>query len=158
MKKGLLAFMTALAGVGAGAVAAGRIKGNESVKYKELADKHLAIVRMYDQWMITKQQGKTIVTYFKENGYKEIAIYGMSFVGRRVLDELRDSEIQVRYAIDKRADMIYEDIDVITPEDVFEDVDAIVVTSNYYFDVIEEKLSEKIECPIINLEDILYEV
>jgi hypothetical protein len=37
-------------------------------------------------------------------------------------------------------------------------VDAIVVTAITFFDEIEEKLSEKIDCPIISLDDILYEV
>lgn len=158
MKKGLLASITAITGAVAGAAAAEHIKGKDVAKYKELADKHLAIMLMYNQWMTTKQQGKSIITYFKENGYKEIAIYGMSYVGERVLEELKDSEINVKYAIDKKADSIYMDIEVITPDDVFDDVDVIVVTSNYYFDAIEEMLMEKVDCPIINFEDILYEI
>ena len=43
-------------------------------------------------------------------------------------------------------------------EDDLKPVDAIVVTAITFFDEIKEKLSEKIDCPIISLEDILYEV
>ena len=53
--------------------------------------------------------------------------------------------------------MIYADVDVVTPEDVLEPVDVVVVTAIYYFDEIEENLSGKIQCPIVSLEDILYE-
>ena len=64
----------------------------------------------------------------------------------------------MRYAIDKNADMIYANVDVVTPDDELEPVDVIVVTAIYYFDEIEEDLSEKVDCPIISLEDILYEI
>ncbi len=36
-------------------------------------------------------------------------------------------------------------------------VDAIVVTAITFYDEIKEELSRKIDCPIISLEDILYE-
>ena len=43
-------------------------------------------------------------------------------------------------------------------DDNLEDVDAIVVTAITFFDEIEEQLQSKVSCPIISLEDILYEV
>ena len=67
-------------------------------------------------------------------------------------------EIQIAYAIDKNANSIYSDINVITMDDNLEDVDAIVVTAITFFDEIEEQLQSKVSCPIISLEDILYEI
>ena len=43
-------------------------------------------------------------------------------------------------------------------DDLLGDVDAIVVTAVTFFDEIEAALSEKIDSPVISLEDILYEV
>ena len=43
-------------------------------------------------------------------------------------------------------------------DDDLENVDAIVVTAITFFDEIAEKLEEKVNCPVISLEDILYEV
>jgi len=43
-------------------------------------------------------------------------------------------------------------------DDSLEDVDVVIVTAITFFDEIETKLSEKLDCPIISLEDILYEV
>ena len=82
----------------------------------------------------------------------------MSYAGERLLEELKDSKIDVKYGIDKNADGIYSDIELVTMEDKLETVDAIVVTPIFFFDQIEEELSKKISCPIISLEDILYEV
>ena len=38
------------------------------------------------------------------------------------------------------------------------EADAVIVTAIYNFDEIEEKLSDLIDCPIISLEDIIYEI
>ena len=62
------------------------------------------------------------------------------------------------YGIDQKADSIYADVDIVFIEDELQEVDAIVVTAITFFDEIEEKLSGKVDCPIISLDDILYEV
>lgn len=45
-----------------------------------------------------------------------------------------------------------------TMDDSLDKVDAVVVTSITFFDEVEEILSRKVDCPILFLEDILYEV
>ena len=68
------------------------------------------------------------------------------------------SSFHVAYGIDKNADSIYTDIDVVSKDENLEEVDAVVVTAITFFDEIEEELSARLECPILSLEDILYEV
>ncbi|GFI44330.1 hypothetical protein IMSAGC018_02011 [Lachnospiraceae bacterium] len=82
----------------------------------------------------------------------------MSYVGETLLRELKDTEIKVAYGIDHNADGIYTDIEIITTEELVDNVDVIVVTAITYFEEIEERLRKKISCPIISFEDILYEV
>lgn len=53
----------------------------------------------------------------------------MSYAGETLVDELKETEVQIAYAIDKNANSIYSDINVITMDDNLEDVDAIVVTA-----------------------------
>jgi hypothetical protein len=43
-------------------------------------------------------------------------------------------------------------------EDELEEVDTIVVTAITYLDELEEKFLEKVNCPIISIEDILYDI
>lgn len=114
----------------------------------------------FDQWLQIRQQGKTLVEYFTKNGYKTVAVYGMKELGERLCDELKGSDVTVSYAIDKNADSIYTDVDVdvVTPDEELEEVDVIVVTAITFFDEIEEMLCEKVDCPIVSLEDILYEM
>lgn len=96
--------------------------------------------------------------YFDKHMYRSIAIYGMSYAGERLMDEVKDSGITVKYGIDKNADAIYADIDILSPDEQLEEVDAVVVTPVFFIDEIEKVLAEKISCPIISLEDILYDI
>lgn len=158
MKKGVVSVLSMLTGAIAGAGAVGKMTGEKLSRAKSMSDKHLALFLMMNQWVKVKQEGKNLVSYFEKNGYKKIAIYGMSYAGETLLDELKGSDVQVAYGIDKNADGIYADVETVSMEDPLEEVDAIVVTAITFFDDIKEKLSEKISCPIISLEDILYEV
>ena len=158
MKKGIIGILSGIAGIAAGAGTAGRGLGKQLNKQSELSQKHLALYMLMNQWVQVKQDGKSLDSYFEKYEYKKIAVYGMNFVGQTLCKELEGSHIQISYAIDKNAENIYADFDVVTLEDNLEDVDAVIVTPIYYFDEIEEQLASKMSCPIISMEDILYEV
>ncbi len=158
MKKGMISIVSALTGAAIGAGAAGKAVIGEKEKAKSMSDKHLALFLMMNQWVRVKQEGKNLTEYFEKNGYHRIAVYGMSYAGETLIEELKGTKTEVAYGIDRNADTIYSDIDIVSMEDSLEAVDAIVVTAITFFDEIEQKLSEKMECPIISLEDILYEV
>lgn len=158
MKKGIISALSALAGVAVGAGAVAKTIGDSTQKAQTMSDKHLALFLMMNQWVAVKQEGKNLADYFEKNNYRSIAIYGMSYAGERLLEELKNSSIEVKYGIDKNASGIYSDIELVTVDDKLEEVDAVVVTPIFFFDEIEKELSDKINCPIISLEDILYEV
>lgn len=158
MKSGIVSVMSALAGVAVGAGTVGTMVMGGIEKEKSLSDKHLALFLMMNQWVKVKQKGKNLAEYFEKNGYKKIAVYGMSYVGETLINELKDTEIMVAYGIDGKADTICAEIDIVSMDDVLEKVDAIVVTAITFFDEIEEKISEKMDCPILSLKNILYEI
>ena len=158
VKKGMISIFSSLIGGIIGAVAMNKSAGRQADKIQAMSDKHLDLFLMMNQWVQIKQHGKNLEKYFIEHNYKDIAIYGMSHAGERLLEELKDSSITVKYGIDKRADRIYTDIDIFLPEDSMEPVDAVIVTAISFMDEIEEELTSKITCPILSLEDILYEV
>lgn len=158
MKKGGVSILAAVIGAGVGAGTVGKLTASKVHDWQRLADKHLELFLMMNQWVKVKQEGKNLASFFEQKGYKEIAIYGMSYAGETLVEELEGSNIIIKYGIDRKADNIYADVDIVSPEDYLEKVDAIIVTSITFFDEVENKLSEKIDCPIISLEDVLYEV
>lgn len=160
MKKGFLALLSAATGAAAGAAAVNYTKIKQHEVDFALMKKNEAILKLFNQWLIIKQEGKTIEAYLKESGYKKIAIYGMSYAGERLLDDLNGTDVSVAYAVDKNADRIFAETEVVAKDDMenMGPVDAIIVTAITFFDEIEEELSEIVDCPILSLEDILYEM
>ena len=152
MKKTVISVLSALTGAALGAGAAGKVSADKTQRMKSMSDKHLALFLMMNQWVKVKQEGKSLATYFEKNGYRKIAIYGMSYAGETLIGELKES------GIDKNADSLYADVDIVSMDDELEPVDAVVVTAITFFDEIAGQLSGKMDCPVISLEDILYEV
>lgn len=149
---------SAALGLGAGVLVKNKVMKTTKSDDKMYAEKHLAILQLFNQWMRTKQEGKSIIDYLHKNDIKTVAIYGMSYVGERLYDELKDSDIEIKYAIDKNADGIYAEVDVLSPEEDLPEVDLIIVTAVYFYNEIEDMLSKVTDCHISSLEDILYEM
>lgn len=122
----------------------------------QLSQKHLKMFLLMNMWVKKGQQGKKVVSFFRKEGYKRIAIYGMSYVGKTLFEELKNTDVKALYGIDQKASEMCSEINMVTIEDTLEEVDAIVVTAIGNFYEIEEKLKQKISCPIISIEDILY--
>lgn len=158
MKKGITLALALFAGIVGGAIGAGKLVGTKVNDMKKMSDKHLELFLMMNQWVKIKQEGKDLVSYFEKKGYKKIAVYGMSFVGETLVDELKGTDVQVLYGIDQRGDSVYADIDIVTMEDSLDAVDAVVVTAVTFFEEIEEKLCRRVDCPILSLGDILYQI
>lgn len=158
MKKGIKSVLAMLIGglVGIG-ITEKRNRKKIDVAWK-MSEKHFNLFIMMSEWVRIKQEGKSIADYLERNEYKTIAIYGMSYAGERLLEELQNSDVVVKYAIDKKADEKYSEVDIYSPAEELEAVDAIIVTAITFMDEIEKMLSKKVACPIISLEDILYEL
>jgi len=125
-------------------------------KMEDNLKKFEAFYRLLVTWVEMKQEGKSLAEYFEFNNIKTIAIYGMKELGERLVRELEDSEIEIKYVIDQNIDNINTILKKVKPDDELEQVDAIVVTAIYYYQDIEEKMSSKVECEIISLEDVVY--
>lgn len=158
MKKSLISILSGLIGILIGVVGTKKMIQKKIREGWEMSEKHLSLFLMMNQWVEIKQEGKNLRSYFEENGYYEIAIYGMSYAGETLINELQGSNVKIKYGIDQSAENIYADINLVSPDDELENVDAIIITPIKFFDEIEKKLSKKVNCPILSLEDILYEV
>ena len=79
-------------------------------------------------------------------------------MGKRLVKELKRTEIEVVYGIDRNAADIFSEIELVTMDDDLEDVDAVVVTLVDEYDTVCDILSQKVKCPVIAIEDIINEV
>lgn len=117
--------------------------------------------RVLEQWVAVKQIGVAFSSWFEENGFKRIAVYGMGKIGQLFINELMDSGIEVYYGIDKnytKNDIKLGKVKVNGIDEKWDDVDIVVVTAMAEFESIKCLLREKVDCPIVSLEDIIYEL
>lgn len=113
------------------------------------------------QWLNNKNMGKHCDTFLREHHYKKIAIYGMGTLGEIFYEEIKNSDIEIVYMIDKNAeDAAQKDgIAVIRTEAIGEqaEADVIVITPVFDFSAICEDLEHcGVECDLISLEDIVF--
>ena len=159
-KKGITTGLTLSRGSFVGAKAVESKQSEKKIEPNEQLQKLGEFYRLLLKWLEIEQRGYSLRTYFVENEYKTVAIYGMKELGERLYGELKDSAIEVKYIIDKNADALSLDVDVdiITPEESLEAVDVIVVTAVHYMDEIEEMLKQKVDYDILSLKEIINEM
>lgn len=126
---------------------------------KAVDDKNKRYLQLFDKWMILMERGDTIEQFFKERNIKEIAVYGYGNIGKHLVKQLSDSNINIKYVIDKRKDSIVMDnISCYQLSDNMPTVDAIVITPICEYTKIKNALNEVTSAEIISIEDIVYEL
>lgn len=158
MKKGLVSVLSMATGIVLGAIAIDKVK-EKTLEHKQSGqDRYKAYYNMLNQWIELKQKGIPLERYFNEYGYQSIAIYGMGEMGNRLYEELKDTNIEVKYAVDQNTDCTDLELKVVDKDSISEKADVMVVTAVYAYQEIEEELQSKVTFPIVALDDIIYEL
>lgn len=79
-------------------------------------------------WLEIRQAGHSLGEYFKKNCIQSIAVYGMGALGRRLYDELEDSDVEIKYLVDRNPNGMDKVLKFVHLEEEKLDVDAVVVT------------------------------
>lgn len=125
-----------------------RAREYELQKYKQLFGESM-------QWHQLRNEGKSISSYLTKREYKTAAIYGMGRLGENLAVELKDSPIELKYAIDKNAKNIHSDIKILLPTEELEVVDVIINTAKISIPKVRELTKCKKNIEIISLDQIL---
>lgn len=112
---------------------------------------------LLQHWIEALYLHHRVAEYFEEEGYYNIAIYGMGDLANRLMDDLENSRICVSYGIDQNAaGTVCKIEDIYSLGEELPLVDAIVVTPFYAFDEICAALREKTTVPIISIEEVIW--
>lgn len=131
-------------------------KADKEIDASALESKKFSYMfKVMNQWMQALHEGKSMERYLMDNGYENIAIYGMFYIGERLFEELSASKLTVVYAIDKNREVSNFNIKIFKPTDELPPVDLVVVTTALYFYDIKRQIKEKLECPIISIEELV---
>lgn len=127
------------------------------------SEKELKKIQIYDMWLYLRNRDIKIVNYFISHKYKNIIVYGLNGIGNRLLAELHNENVKVVACIDQRAVELAGDLPILDMEDseietYINNTDAIVVTAVSFYDEIKEKILEKYQIPVLNIENMIKEL
>lgn len=140
---------------------------NKVKKEENYTKRYKRYYELTNQWLLNKNANKSVEEYFRKNQYKSIAVYGQGTLCELLCTELREqakSGVKIEYFIDKNtAGVCYNENDIPTvgPADIGtqKKVDVIVVTPIANYEEIIADLSDAaVDCDIISLEDVIYEI
>lgn len=122
-------------------------------------EKQTSYAQLYCHWLEVKNYRGSAVKYFEELGYQKIAIYGMGEIASRLLEDLEGSSIAVLYGIDQNVCCTSSNIsEIYSLSDELMDADVIVVTPFLSFPAIKQKLEQKVTCPIVSIEEVIWSI
>lgn len=153
-----LLILAVFCGIIVGFLISFRLASNIINKKEKEKDKFESYSAMYDQWLSLKEEQINLEEYFLKHNYNKVAIYGVARAGCHLINELENSDIQIAFAIDERANLDNPNIQVYSIKDKLPDSDVIVITPSFAFEDIYKELFEKTKCDIVSLDDIIYEL
>lgn len=130
---------------------------DEVKKLKNQSDKFERYLNILDQWMSLREKNVSLVSFFLEKKYTRVAIYGYGIYARHLIEELRYSDVEIVVLIDKRWDKIQCEIEMVSPGNEPDGIDAIIVTSFFYFKEIKKFYAESSNT-VLSIENIIKEV
>lgn len=126
---------------------------------KQRGNRSEKMLQLYYHWLLLKQKNIGLDTFFVNKGIKEIAVLDLAPQGRRLIDELTESAVSVRYAIERdNPAAIHERLEVLRlHDDPLPAVDAVVICSLRDYQVLTKELREELnsECPVFALETVI---
>lgn len=128
---------------------------DQASKTMTQAKKFREMFFILEKWLRLRQKGFSIESLLQQCKIRSIAIYGFGYLGCDLYDELERGVICVKYVIDQNTISEVDAIQIIKPEDEFEQVDAIIITTVMDEEKIKRKLLDKCNFQILTLRELL---
>lgn len=114
---------------------------------------------VYNTWMSLYERGIYIEDYLVGSGVKSVAVYGFSYIGKRLYHCLGKEKICVKYFIDMNAEYLREEgVPVYPPDGHLPEADMIIISLVEEVDSIRKKLADLSDARICGIEELLEEM
>lgn len=121
-------------------------------------DKFKSYYNLLCKWLDLEREGRTADILLTELGYRNVAVFGMGNVGKRLVDSLDGTDVTVVCGVDSFSTNEENGLKVYSKKDVLPEVDAIVVTVPFAYESVKAELEKKNHVPIVSFEHILFGV
>ena len=125
---------------------------------KNNEEKFRAYFWLMNKWMYLRNIHESLIKSPIIQKKKKIAIYGLGHIGKRLIEELQNEEINIEFVIDQNAPTYFADFNIFTLNEEFPEADLIIVSVICDFDQVRKDLNGKTEAEIVSLETIIDEL
>lgn len=118
-----------------------------------------AIVRCFDMWLSARDNNCFIGPYLQKLNVKVVGIYGYGKLGKHLLVELMDSEIEVKWVMDQRDVSEQVPCHYVAPDAAVIplDIDMVINTTLGSIEEVEKNFIELGFNKVVSIEEILEE-
>ena len=99
-------------------------------------------------------EGYPVGKRLNSKGIQRVAIYGAGYLGKRLMGELKEFDIETVFYIDRNAEYLTEKIPVYKLDDAPVNIDAIIISLVKNYDTVRNCLREKYDVEIYTVEEI----
>lgn len=132
---------------------------NAMADHIKILSKFQKMFFVYDAWMNLYEQGVFIEDYLVENGIHSVAVYGFSYLGKRLYRSFNQGKICVKYFIDINAEYLMQGaIPIYRPEGHLPETDMIIISLVEDVDNIGRKLAELSDAKICGITELFSEM
>lgn len=155
MKKFFHYFITWGIGFLSGSIVILVNKDHKIRKLLRLSRKFERIIKIYSFWIMNKI---SCSEYLKNLGVNKVAIYGVGYLGKNLIDDLKSSSIEIIYAIDQNPVQYNSELRIIKLDEVEDVPDMVIVTVVDQYEEIKRMIEKKLKCKIVSIEDMIYQM
>lgn len=126
--------------------------------------KYQHYMQTYDVWIMAKKYGKPLDEYLLKRGIRRVVIYGTTLFGVRLYHELKDTEVEVLYALDRNPKFMFPGLKVYTWGDLKnapaaeekQKVDAVLVAVFLSYESVKPELENAGYRHVLAFDEVLY--
>lgn len=140
-------------------------KEMEEERAKKRSDKSERLSELFEHWAYLRTLGISFADFFLGRGVRRLVIYGLGYIGGRLFQELKDTDVDVVCGIDRLANRMYmEKLPIVALDDdkamkYIHQADAIIITVVHGFSQIRETIEANYKERIIySFEEIIHEI
>lgn len=125
-------------------------------KYESNLRRKASFYSLLYRWMEMKLAGEGAAERLMQMGYQSVAIYGAGNHGRLLYEDIKNSEVEVRYFIDKNKNSMPEcGLTVYTMDEELPEVDVIIITPYLEQQTIVQELKQKGDYTLLPLDRLI---
>ena len=125
-------------------------------EYEIVAKKQHSIIQILYKWIMCYISKLYISDYLNKKGYAKVAIYGWGTIGELLFLEIKNSVVvDVACVIDKNPKKKRVDFEILSTEDRWPKMDAVIITPVYGNDQIRKLIERKTNAKVLSVSEIL---